>query len=906
MQGSYGWMNSGDFTYDVASGFNSIAAGDFNNDGKETVVFYDPAKGNLNLIEYKPGKRVSTYNIGADTTIAGFYGKTLNDIQGFSAGKEVYNTARVNLTADNVDVKAGAGVGGVTIGASAGHSSTKATTETNTEGVIRSGTVADVPKGCGNYSFQYKFTTWDTTFRTGNNTYKVPVLGYVVKNVTQPPHLPVNVNAVSYSNRIDLDWEKGPIAAKTYEIYRYSEAELGGIQYFRVGTVDGSEDPLAFTHDNLEEGTLYEYSFRSVGADGSKSVYSKPQPVMPTASTGAPVIIAQPGDRHVLPGTEATFRITAVPADTNGALNFAWQKKEEKSSSWYNIKGAERSTYTIPAEDVTLGMDGTSYRCLVSDWGNKQKPVFLYSQAATLHVGLADSTVELQLNKDHGYADYVTTEMVERDETVTVNYQVTVGSGEAAETITCEKYACETGTDIYYCLDDNKYYSFTGWRSDESENVGQNRLATASAKQEWEQLDSYLINDSGEIVGSTSNLDSEVPVIKEIGGNVYEVWTATGVMESEEETLTLYRGTQGSENDKFFCLKETPTDENPAAFELIEMEGKDSYANESDNKEHTYLIDTLSQSKAEQTEGDYNLYDFKLSEAQTLRLYEKEGIYYIKTIEENEGEENSVRYVDYGKIYKGYLAQISVENGVQTVDIVNRTELSAAPETTVITVQEENSTAHTGEEVRLTAKVSSAGTHTGRITFNIINTTTGEQRVIRTTTDERGEASVTWIPAAAGVYNITADFAGSGTAKPASSDVDVYYAMKDESDEAKTGYDLKLPAEISYGDSFTPTLYIWDFIKEEEREVLLPEGYAWKLYSYIGDTEGADENGYSETAVEGWNTNDTSLMPGRYMVTVENHQGHRLASKCLRVNKRKLMITAPDVPVDVSNVTGCW
>ena len=107
MQGSYGWMNSGDFTYDVASGFNSIAAGDFNNDGKETIVFYDPAKGNLNLIEYKPGKRVSTYNIGADTTIAGFYGKTLNDIQGFSAGKEVYNTARVNLTADNVDGKDG-------------------------------------------------------------------------------------------------------------------------------------------------------------------------------------------------------------------------------------------------------------------------------------------------------------------------------------------------------------------------------------------------------------------------------------------------------------------------------------------------------------------------------------------------------------------------------------------------------------------------------------------------------------------------------------------------------------------------------------------------------------------------------------------------------------------------------
>lgn len=128
-----------------------------------------------------------------------------------------------NSFTHSFDAKAGAG--GVTIGASAGYSSSKATTETNTEGVIRSGTVADVPKGCGNYSFQYKFASWDTTFQTGTNTYKVPVLGYVVKNVTQPPHLPVNVNAVSYSNRIDLDWEKGPIAAKTYEIYRYSEAE---------------------------------------------------------------------------------------------------------------------------------------------------------------------------------------------------------------------------------------------------------------------------------------------------------------------------------------------------------------------------------------------------------------------------------------------------------------------------------------------------------------------------------------------------------------------------------------------------------------------------------------------------------------------------------------------------------
>lgn len=107
--GAYSWMSK--LNGYNAEGYTAIAAGDFDGNGKETVVFYDPAKGNLMLKSndgyYQDGKDV--LNIGNDETLKKYFGKTLNEIQtlgGTDLDKIAENTAMVQLEAADLDGKA--------------------------------------------------------------------------------------------------------------------------------------------------------------------------------------------------------------------------------------------------------------------------------------------------------------------------------------------------------------------------------------------------------------------------------------------------------------------------------------------------------------------------------------------------------------------------------------------------------------------------------------------------------------------------------------------------------------------------------------------------------------------------------------------------------------------------------
>ena len=104
--GAYSWMSK--LNGYNAEGYTAIAAGDFDGNGKETVVFYDPAKGNLMLKSndgyYQDGKDV--LNIGNDETLKKYFGKTLNEIQtlgGTDLDKIAENTAMVQLEAADLD-----------------------------------------------------------------------------------------------------------------------------------------------------------------------------------------------------------------------------------------------------------------------------------------------------------------------------------------------------------------------------------------------------------------------------------------------------------------------------------------------------------------------------------------------------------------------------------------------------------------------------------------------------------------------------------------------------------------------------------------------------------------------------------------------------------------------------------
>lgn len=106
---AYSWMSK--LNGYNAEGYTAIAAGDFDGNGKETVVFYDPAKGNLMLRSndgnYQGGNDV--LNIGNDETLKKYFGKTLNEIQALDGDNLQHiaeNTAMVHLEAADLDGKA--------------------------------------------------------------------------------------------------------------------------------------------------------------------------------------------------------------------------------------------------------------------------------------------------------------------------------------------------------------------------------------------------------------------------------------------------------------------------------------------------------------------------------------------------------------------------------------------------------------------------------------------------------------------------------------------------------------------------------------------------------------------------------------------------------------------------------
>lgn len=111
----YSWMSK--LSGYNAEGYTAIAAGDFDGTGKETLVFYDPVKGNLKLKNGGGGghnheatmQTTDVLDIGNDETLKKYFGKTLNDIQLLDKGSQQHiaeNTAMVHLEAADLDGKA--------------------------------------------------------------------------------------------------------------------------------------------------------------------------------------------------------------------------------------------------------------------------------------------------------------------------------------------------------------------------------------------------------------------------------------------------------------------------------------------------------------------------------------------------------------------------------------------------------------------------------------------------------------------------------------------------------------------------------------------------------------------------------------------------------------------------------
>ena len=277
--------------------------------------------------------------------------------------------------------------GGYHWGASAG------TEKVNTEEITKLGSVTG--GGDSRYNFDWSFGTWTVPF----NGDEVPVLGYVVSNVTAPPSPAQDLSlSEQTTNSMVLSWESGDRPAEYYKIYRYLEDNKEE-PFVLIDTVDAAESSSGqyeYTLKDLAPNTKYRYAITSgYYTSQEESVESEIIAGTTLANDKSRPDINGPDNVTVQMNGSATFNVLAsVPAEYS-STRYQWQQRLP-GKKWGNIAGAAKDSYTV--RSVTSDLNGAMYRCVVTCYDGARTPISFYSDAATLTVGTPQATAGLTVS----------------------------------------------------------------------------------------------------------------------------------------------------------------------------------------------------------------------------------------------------------------------------------------------------------------------------------------------------------------------------------------------------------------------------------------------------------------------------------------------------------------------------
>lgn len=277
--------------------------------------------------------------------------------------------------------------GGYHWGASAG------TERVNTNTITKLGAVTG--GGDSRYNFDWSFGTWTVPF----NGDEVPVLGYVVSNVTAPPSPAQDLSlSEQTTNSMVLSWESGDRPAEYYKIYRYLEDNKEE-PFVLIDTVDAAESSSGqyeYTLKDLAPNAKYQYAITSgYYTSQEESVESEIIAGTTLANDKSRPNINGPHNATVQMNGSATFEVLAsVPAEYS-STRYQWQQRLP-GKKWGNIAGATRDSYTV--KSVTSDLNGAMYRCVVTCYDGARTPISFYSDAATLTVGTPQATAGLTVS----------------------------------------------------------------------------------------------------------------------------------------------------------------------------------------------------------------------------------------------------------------------------------------------------------------------------------------------------------------------------------------------------------------------------------------------------------------------------------------------------------------------------
>lgn len=621
--------------------------------------------------------------------------------------------------------------GGYHWGASAG------TEKVNTNTITKLGSVTG--GGDSRYNFDWSFGTWTVPF----NGDEVPVLGYVVSNVTAPPSPAQDLSlSEQTTNSMVLSWESGDRPAEYYKIYRYLKDNKEE-PFVLIDTVDAAESSSGqyeYTLKDLAPNAKYQYAITSgYYTSQEESVESEIIAGTTLANDKSRPDINGPDNATVQMNGSATFEVLAsVPAEYS-STRYQWQQRLP-GKKWGNIAGAAKDSYTV--KSVTSDLNGAMYRCVVTCYDGARTPISFYSDAATLTVGTPQATAGL--------------------------------------TVSCTSTLEGSGTQ------DTPYIGQSNFNTVKTTTESVKTTVPCTVEAGGMTLNVYEVKDQAGTVQGYVGIGEK----KEDGSvsTVYYAVTTDGETYTAGSELTMNTTYQWKNGETAVTVPETITPETV----VIDQDAKKAKAFTLDNT-------TKAPTAAEYDESKYrNGEQYLIHGMDTVT-----ESYILSTMDKTTKDENSSAAEDTYTV-KYYQLLKKAENSYELTELTctQQTKLGdyTNPSFTLVTKETTvnndvtTSTPGSGTALTLTTKTAEKnGSPLGNVeyTLTITNTSDGTVSTIVGRTNSNGTDSKTWTAPTAGLYAITTTATGGLTSET------VYYlagvqSVKDgDTSTTETVYTLK-------------------------------------------------------------------------------------------------------------------
>lgn len=600
--------------------------------------------------------------------------------------------------------------GGYHWGASAG------TEKVNTEEITKLGSVTG--GGDSRYNFDWSFGTWTVPF----NGDEVPVLGYVVSNVTAPPSPAQDLSlSEQTTNSMVLSWQSGDRPAEYYKIYRYLEDNKEE-PFVLIDTVDAAESSSGqyeYTLKDLAPNTKYRYAITSgYYTSQEESVESEIIAGTTLANDKSRPDINGPDNVTVQMNGSATFNVLAsVPAEYS-STRYQWQQRLP-GKKWGNIAGAAKDIYTV--KSVTSDLNGAMYRCVVTCYDGARTPISFYSDAATLTVGTPQATAGLTVS---GTLEGSGTQ--EKPYIGQSNFNTVKTTTESVETtVPCTVKVGDLTLNVYKVNNQEGKYVGIGEKKEDDGSVSTVYYAVTKTGETYTAGSELTMNTTYQ----WKNGDADAAVLSTI----------------TPETVVIDKNENEKAKAKAFTLNSATNVPTDAEYdeskyrngEQYLIHGKDTVT-ENETTFDRYILSTMAKSTSGSAGAEEDTYTVKYYQLvkKTENSYERTELTCTQQTKLGDYEEPSFTLVT---------EQATVENKVTT------------------------STPGSGTALTLTTKTAEKAEKNGsalgnvEYTLTITNTSDGTVSTIVGRTDSSGTDSKTWTAPTAGLYAITTTATGGLT-----------------------------------------------------------------------------------------------------------------------------------------------